>query len=250
MHKLLIVDDDVPFARVLARAMAKRGYDVKVARTMTDAFDVVNEFHPDFVLLDLNLNGENGVSLIPRIREAHETCRIVVLTSYGTVRSAAWAARHGASDYVTKPADADELDHALRRCANPRTPLPETLPSPEDAKEAHIVEFFEKNDRRVATTARELGLHRRSLQRILVRLGLDGNGSDFARRATPIGRAKRMMRLWSTVLTQRKVPARLGTRPGLRQPWIATQWSQLKPQKQRLVTASEGTHPGETESQS
>ena len=165
------------------------------------------------------------------------------------MRSAAWAARHGASDYVTKPADADELDHALRRCANPRTPLPETLPSPEDAKEAHIVEFFEKNDRRVATTARELGLHRRSLQRILVRLGLDGNGSDFARRATPIGRAKRMMRLWSTVLTQRKVPARLGTRPGLRQPWIATQWSQLKPQKQRLVTASEGTHPSETESQ-
>ncbi|MEM9360199.1 MAG: response regulator [Pseudomonadota bacterium] len=232
MPRLLIVDDDVTFARVLARAMTARRYEVEVSHTISETVDLIAKFNPDFVLLDLNLNGENGVSLIPQIRSMAENCKIVVLTSYGTVQSAAWAARNGASDYVTKPADADELDHALKRCANPRTPLPDVLSSPEDAKEAHIVEFFEKNDRRVATTARILGLHRRSLQRILVRLGLDGNGSDFARRATPMGRAKRMMRLWSTVVTRRKVPARLGTRPGLRQPWIAARLQHQKPQSQ------------------
>ena len=249
MPRLLIVDDDVTFARVLERAMAARGYEVEVSHTINETVETIASFSPDFVLLDLNLNGENGVSLIPQIRSMAESCKIVVLTSYGTVQSAAWAARHGASDYVTKPADADELDHALKRCANPRTPLPDVLSSPEDAKEAHIVEFFERNDRRVATTARILGLHRRSLQRILVRLGLDGNGSDFARRATAIGRAKRMMRLWATVGTRRKVPARLGTRPGLRQPWIATRWQYLKPQTELQTRAPSPISTESTERQ-
>ncbi|MGI9523758.1 MAG: response regulator transcription factor [Hyphomicrobiaceae bacterium] len=231
MPGLLIVDDDVPFARVLQRAMVARHYGVRISHDLSDAAEVVCEFKPDFVLLDLNLNGENGVSLIPHIRSVHEDCTVVVLTSFGSLRSAVWAARHGASDYVTKPADADELDHVLKRCVNVTTPLPDVLPTPEDAKEAHIIEFFEKNDRRVSTTARMLGLHRRTLQRILERLGLHGNGTEYARRATPIGRAKRVMRLWTNVLINRKIPARLGTRAGLRNSPLAT----AKSRKARIL---------------
>ena len=229
MHKLLIVDDDIPFTRVLSRAMMSREYEVRTGHTLADAAATARDFIPEFVLLDLNIGGENGASLIPQLKAVSDDCKIVVLTSYGSVRSAVWAARNGASYFVTKPADADEIDHVLKRCAHIRTPLPDVLPSPEDAMEAHIVEFFEKNDRRVATTARMLGLHRRTLQRILVRLGLDGNGSEFARRATSIGRAKRMMRFWSHVLATRKAPARLGTRAALRQQWVSAYWRPLQP---------------------
>ena len=182
MRRLLIVDDDVPFARVVGRAMSARGYEVSVCHALSDAVATAQSFAPEFVLLDLNINGENGVSIIPRLKEINNRCVIVVLTSYGSIRSAVSAARHGASDYVTKPADADEIDHALKRCANIRAPLPDHLPSPEDVREAHIVEFFEKNDRRVSTTARMLGLHRRTLQRTLERLGLNGKDANVPRR--------------------------------------------------------------------
>lgn len=217
MKRLLIIDDDVPFSRVLQRAMEARGYDVCLCYTSENAIEVTNTFLPDFVLLDVNLNGSSGIALIPHIKQVRESCSVVVFTSYGTVRSAASAARQGASDYIIKPADADELDHTLRRCINRREPLPEILSTPEDAKEAHIVGFFEKNDRKVATTARMLGLHRRTLHRILERLGLQGNGTEFASRATRIGRAKRTMRLWRNILAKKKVPTRLGTRAGLRE---------------------------------
>lgn len=216
MPKLLIIDDDAPFSRVLQRAMSARSYDVRLAHSLSDTPEIATTFMPDFVLLDVNLSGQNGITLIPQIKTANPACHVVVFTSYGTVRSAAWAARQGASDYITKPADADELDHILKRCINRRTPLPENLATPEDAKEAHIVDFFERNDRRVSTTARMLGLHRRSLHRILERLGLQGNGAEFATRATTVGRAKRIMRLWTTVLAKKSAPARLGTRAGLR----------------------------------
>ena len=221
MSKLLIVDDDMPFARVLARAMSARGYDVSTRHTVADTETEAQVFQPDFVLLDLNLNGENGAELIPKLKAASPDCTIVVLSSYGDIRSAVWAARQGAADFVSKPADADELDHLLKRAANLRTTLPEVLSSPEEAREAHIVEFFEKNDRRVALTARLLGMHRRTLQRILARLGLDGNGGQFAINATPVGRAKRIMRLWSVVLAKRRMPKRLGSQPGLRQSWVS-----------------------------
>ena len=147
MKRLLIIDDDVPFSRVLQRAMAARGYDVCLCHTSEHAIEMTSAFLPDFVLLDVNLNGSSGIALIPHIKDVSESCSVVVFTSYGTVRSAAWAARQGASDYITKPADADELDHTLKRCINSSEPLPEVLSTPEDAKEAHIVDFFEKNDR-------------------------------------------------------------------------------------------------------
>jgi len=212
MAKLLIINDDIPFSRVLQRAMSARFYNVRICHTLTNAWNIAQEFRPELILLDINMNGENATSLIPQLKSADKVCSIVVLTSYGTIGSAVWAIRSGASEYITKPVDADELDHLLKRCTNIKTNLPQVLPSPEEIKEAHIVEFFEKNDRRVATTARMLGLHRRTLQRILTRLELDGNGREFAKRATPIGRAKRIMRLWSALLSKRPGPTRLGTR--------------------------------------
>ena len=221
MTKLLIIDDDVTFARVLERAMTTRQYDVKSCHTLADAVTAARSHRPAFVLLDVNIHGDNGLSLIPELKTVNPHCRIVVLTSYGTLDSAVWAARNGADEYITKPADADEIDHVLRRCAHLRLPLPDVLPSPEDAREAHIVEFYEKNDRRVATTARMLGLHRRTLQRTLERLGLNGNAGEFARTATAVGRAKRIMRLWSHVLVKRKATTQRSIRSDLRRPLLS-----------------------------
>ena len=209
MHKLVLVDDDVTFTRVLARAMTARGYRVSVCNSVAAARVRAADADADFVLLDLNIGGENGTVLIDAFTSANPDTRIVIFTAYGSLKSAVWAARHGAADYVAKPADADELDFVLKRTSNIQTRMPEFATPPEEAKEAHILEFFEKNDRRVATTARELGLHRRTLQRILRRLGIHRNG-NFKSKATSVGRAKRMMRLWSLALMSHKKPARLG----------------------------------------
>jgi len=232
MPRLLIINDDAAFTRILDRAMSTRDYIVRVCQDLDDVVEEFEDFRPDFVLSDLYISGDNAMPFIPRLKAIDESCVIIVLTSYGTIRSAVWAVRNGASDYISKPVDADELDHLIKRCVNIKTPLPDILPSPEEIKEAHIVEFFEKNDRRVATTARMLGLHRRTLQRILTRLSLAGNGAEFARRATPIGRAKRVMRLWSQMMTKRKAPAKIGTQPGLRSPWTTAIGNSIQPNQQ------------------
>lgn len=165
---LLILDDDAPFRNRLARAMEKRGFEVVVADTMAVAIDLARQVAPAFAVLDLRLGDGNGLSVVPVLREERPNSRIVVLTGYGNIASAVSAVKAGAVDYLSKPADADQVEAALLADTDDALPPPPENPMSADrVRWEHIQRVFEQCDRNVSETARRLKMHRRTLQRIL-----------------------------------------------------------------------------------
>jgi len=166
--RLLIVDDDRIYCDRLARAMAKRGYDVATATSGHEARAVWASTTPNFVVLDLRLGRESGLNLLQFFRSQRSEPRVILISAYANVASAVASIKAGAVDYLAKPADADMIDAALNAPETPRLPTPpDQLMSADRAKWEYINRIFEQSDRNVSRTARRLGMYRRTLQRIL-----------------------------------------------------------------------------------
>ncbi|MTH65241.1 ActR/PrrA/RegA family redox response regulator transcription factor [Paracoccus shanxieyensis] len=166
---LLLVDDDDIFLNRLARAMEKRGFQVSRAATVAEARDIVAAKPPAFAVVDLRLEDGNGLDVVDALREAREDARIIVLTGYGAIATAVAAVKMGASDYLSKPADADEVTRALLSNAESLPPPPDTPMSADRVRWEHIQRVYEQCERNVSETARRLHMHRRTLQRILAK---------------------------------------------------------------------------------
>ena len=170
-NRLLIVDDDEPFRLRLARAMERRGFYVETSSGIGDAAATVQRLKPTHAVLDLRLSDGSGLDIVAILREARPECRIVMLTAYGNIATAVAAVKAGALDYLSKPADADAVEAALR--ADPlrmSLPPPPENPMPADrVRWEHIQRVFEQCGRNVSETARRLKMHRRTLQRILAK---------------------------------------------------------------------------------
>ena len=166
---LLIVDDDRPFRDRLARAMARRGFEVTTAATLTEALATAERSPPMFAVLDLLLEDGYGLDIVPALRQRRPEMRIVVLTSYGNIASAISAIKVGAVDYLAKPADADAVVAALLATGPPQPPPPDEPMSAERIRWGLIRQVFDLCDGNISETARRLNLHRRTLQRILAR---------------------------------------------------------------------------------
>jgi two-component system, response regulator RegA len=165
---LLIVDDDKAFLNRLAKAMALRGFDVTTAETIVDGLVAVQNAPPAFAIIDMRLGDGNGLDVIEELKARRPEARGVILTGYGNISSAVIAVKLGAFDYLAKPADADEIFHALLN-SNLTTAgeAPENPMSAERVRWEHIQRIFELCQRNVSETARRLNMHRRTLQRIL-----------------------------------------------------------------------------------
>ena len=107
MAEILIVEDERAQREALAGYLRKAGYDVATAATGKEALE--GKSTPDVVLLDLRLPDMEGLDLLKKLREMNPDTEIIVITAYGTVRTAVEAMRLGAFDYLTKPVDLDEL---------------------------------------------------------------------------------------------------------------------------------------------
>ena len=166
---LLLVDDDEIFLNRLARAMEKRGFQVTRALSVAEARLAVQAHAPAYAVVDLRLEDGNGLDIVDALREARENTRIVVLTGYGAIATAVAAIKMGASDYLAKPADADDVMHALLSHGETLPPPPEAPMSADRVRWEHIQRVFEQCDRNVSETARRLHMHRRTLQRILAK---------------------------------------------------------------------------------
>jgi two-component system response regulator RegA len=168
---LLIVEDDDILRSRLARAFTARGYDVREAASAAAAEPLAREEAPELVVLDLRMPDSNGLDLIPVLLQADPNTRIVVLTGYGSVATAIEAIRRGATHYLTKPADADEILAAFERGAvAPSGGTPPLQPMSLDRVEwEHINRVLMDCQGNISETARVLGIHRRSLQRKLAR---------------------------------------------------------------------------------
>ncbi|MEM6467407.1 MAG: ActR/PrrA/RegA family redox response regulator transcription factor, partial [Pseudomonadota bacterium] len=164
---LLLLDDDEPFLRRLARAMEKRGFTVTPALTVAEGKSIAASKPPAYAVVDLRLEDGNGLDVVEMLHEHRPDCRVVVLTGYGAIATAVAAVKIGAIDYLSKPADANDVTAALLSRAEDKPPPPENPMSADRVRWEHIQRVFELCDRNVSETARRLNMHRRTLQRIL-----------------------------------------------------------------------------------
>lgn len=169
---LLIIDDDATFARVLARALSSRGFEVLTAGNADEARTLTRRHHPRYCVLDLKLGDENGLRLIPELRALVPDMRVLLLTGYASIATAVEAIKRGAHDYLAKPVDADAVMRALLEGDAPSGD-DELLDAPEAPlalrrlEWEHIQRVLTECDGNISETARRLGMHRRTLQRKL-----------------------------------------------------------------------------------
>lgn len=166
---LLLVDDDGPFLRRLARAMESRGFDTDIAESVKEGISKAGARPPKFAVVDLRLEDGSGLDVISAIRKERSDTRTIVLTGYGNIATAVTAVKLGALDYLAKPADADDIVHALIQRPGEKIEPPENPMSADRVRWEHIQRVFEMCDRNVSETARRLNMHRRTLQRILAK---------------------------------------------------------------------------------
>jgi two-component system, response regulator RegA len=164
--RLLVVDDDDPHRSRLCRAFRERGLEVAEARTAEEALALAQGFAPEQAVLDLRLPDRSGIELLAELRSAHPELACVVLTGFGSIATAVEAVRRGAVDYLTKPADADEILRAFAP-GPPDEPEETAAPSLHRVEWEHIQRVLSACGGNVSRAARVLGLHRRTLQRKL-----------------------------------------------------------------------------------
>jgi two-component system response regulator RegA len=167
-EKLLLVDDDPVFRRVLARALTQRGYEVHSAATGAEALQLSQEHAFIYAVVDLRLDNESGLSLVPALRERFPEARILVLTGYASIATAVEAIKLGATHYLAKPADADAVIKALHRDEpQPDLPVGEEPMSINRLTWEHVQSVLSECDGNISEAARRLNMHRRTLQRKL-----------------------------------------------------------------------------------
>lgn len=166
----LIVDDDHVLRERLARAFRDRGHDVETAAGLAEATEVAARFHPRRAIVDLRMPDGSGLELVRTLRALDDAVEIVVLTGYGSIATAIEAIRLGATYYLHKPADAEDILAAFSRgAASPLVSGEVEHPTPTLARAEweHINRVLADCGGNVSAAARRLGLHRRSLQRKL-----------------------------------------------------------------------------------
>jgi two-component system, response regulator RegA len=169
MQVALLVDDDSIFRSRLAIAVRDRNWACHEADSGKDALRLALMHSPNMILLDLRLANESGLDLIHKLKVMSPNSRIIILTGYGSIATAVRAVQLGAHQYLTKPADADQVMesyHALPGEAPPR-PEESSAPSLARVEYEHIQRVLADCDGNISKAARILGLHRRSLQRKL-----------------------------------------------------------------------------------
>lgn len=163
----LVVDDDAQFRQRLADALTRKGLFVSAVATARDGVDIAASNPPAFAVVDLRLDDDSGLDVLEALRASRLDARSILLTGYGAPSVAVYALRCGAQDVLTKPADIEDIVSALIADPSEMPEAPIHPASPDHVRWEHIQSVFEKCDRNVSETARQLDMHRRTLQRIL-----------------------------------------------------------------------------------
>jgi len=166
--ELLLVDDDLIYCEVLEEALSDHGFSVTVAHDVPSGLKTLTLSHPDFAIVDLKMPGPSGLELVSKLHELSPKTNIIVLTSYASIATAVEAIKLGATHYLTKPADADEIVAAFNRQeGDSEIPVAEKPISVNRLEWEHIQKVLAECDGNISKAARQLGMHRRTLQRKL-----------------------------------------------------------------------------------
>lgn len=168
---VLVVDDDATFRGRLVRALETRGFEVRAASDVPIALEMARAESPELAVVDLRMPGGSGLDLVRELKAIDQGTNIVVLTGYGSIATALEAVRLGATHYLTKPADVDDILAAFARAHRPpplsAAALEHEVPSLARTEWEHINRVLTDCGGNITQAARLLGLHRRSLQRKL-----------------------------------------------------------------------------------
>jgi len=171
MKKLLLVEDDIIFANTLMRRLTKHGFDCVHVETNSEALLACHRYQPYYILLDMKLAQETTLSIIAPIRQSRPDSRIILLTGFASIATAVDAIKLGADDYLTKPLDTQTLLAVLNESKasdiETNTEVDGKALSAEQAQWQHIQQVLKANDGNISATARQLSMHRRTLQRKL-----------------------------------------------------------------------------------
>ena len=170
--RILLVEDDQVFAQVITRSLEKKEFLVAHARNSKEALTLIQNGGFEYAILDLNLGGETSLKLITAFKKIVTDIQILILTGYASIATAVEAIKLGADNYLAKPADADEIISALinkKREISENLKISETAtPMPVHRLEwEHIQRVLMNNKGNISATARQLQMHRRTLQRKL-----------------------------------------------------------------------------------
>lgn len=189
-NRLLIIEDDESFAAILARRLERHDYQVSIANSTSQGLSLAESVNPNYVLLDMKIGDDNGIHILPQLRQLLPNSRIILLTGYASIATAVESIKSGADDYLSKPIDGASLLAALNGGSNDRADSGlnartnrrslrelkhgetqhdslETSMSPARMEWEHIQQVLKINQGNISETARQLGMHRRTLQRKL-----------------------------------------------------------------------------------
>jgi len=185
-NRLLLIEDDESFAAVLARRLERHEYQVEIAHSTQAGLQLAAKITPDYVLLDMKVGDDNGIHILPQLRQLLPNSRIILLTGYASIATAVESIKSGADDYLSKPIDGASLLAALNGRSNgggnsradsgskgqlkggaTKHDTLETSMSPARMEWEHIQQVLKMNQGNISETARQLGMHRRTLQRKL-----------------------------------------------------------------------------------
>lgn len=168
-RSLLVVDDDRALCDRLVLALSRRGFEAQGARSILEARAAIDQRMPAFAVVDLRLLDGSGLDFVHELHARRPETRALILTGYGNIATAVAAVKAGAIDYLPKPAEPDEIVRALVIGPLEIPPPPEKPMSADRVWWEHIQRVHAQCDRNVSETARRLGMHRRTLQRILAK---------------------------------------------------------------------------------
>lgn len=166
----LVVDDDDIFCSVLSRALERRGFSVSPAQSVAQARQIIERYRPEFAVIDLRIGNESGLALVRQLASVSPGTKSVILTGYGSIATAVEAIKLGATHYLTKPVEVDEILTALQGEAGAGAAIIAEHPQPLSVRRAeweHIQRILSDHDGNISAAARALGIHRRTLQRKL-----------------------------------------------------------------------------------
>ena len=170
MNRLLLVDDDAIFCQVLGEALGRRGFCVTTAHSVDEALVLLGDAPPAYAVVDLSMPGASGLALVRQLHQLDAAMRILVLTGYASIATAVEAIKLGATHYLAKPADTDEIVAALHQGeGDADAPIPDSPISVRRLEWEHIQRVLNECDGNVSAAARQLGMHRRTLQRKLAK---------------------------------------------------------------------------------
>lgn len=165
---LVIVEDDAAFARTLKRSFERRGYQVSTAASHAELVELLKTERPGFAVVDLKLGGASGLACVQTLRALDDSMRIVVLTGFASIATAVEAIKLGASYYLAKPSNTDDIEAAFARDeGDPDAPVSSRQSSIKTVEWEHIHQALVESDFNISETARRLGMHRRTLARKL-----------------------------------------------------------------------------------